>query len=80
MWVVNKKTGVKFEQTEDYYNKYFLKDANMEKLAEKPTAKKELSEPEKKTRKSLVADAKKQGVKGADRMSLEDLTAVAEGE
>lgn len=77
MWAVNNKTGVKFEMTENYYNRFFVNNPNIEKLAEKIVAepKKEIEAPQK-TIKKLKMEAKAIGVKGSDRMSREELQTI----
>lgn len=75
MWAVNNKTGVKYDMTEDYYNKYFFDNPDMEKLAGKPEI---IEKP--KTLKQLKISAKKVGITGSDRMNKDELEALLEEE
>jgi hypothetical protein len=69
MWCINKKTGVKYEFTDAMYKKYHESNEDLQPIED---------EPVKKTRKMLVSEAKEKGVKGADRMSIEELEKAVE--
>jgi len=67
MWAINKKTNVKYNFTDEYYEKYFINDPDIEKLAGK------IEEPKKLTLKQLKLEAKKAGITGSDRMNKEEI-------
>jgi len=80
MWAVNKKTGVRHEMTEDYYDKYYHKNPDMEKLAGEPIPEKPVKKSVKKTLKTLKIEAKEMGITGSDRMNKEEIEALLEEE
>jgi len=67
MWVKNKKTGVLFEYDNSYYESHYSLVPDLEPC-DAPNV-----DSGSKTRKELIAEAKKAGVRGADRMKVEDL-------
>ena len=74
MWCINRETGVKFDMTEEYYDKYFLNNPAMEKYAGKVerVTPKEIESP-RLTLKELKKNAKEIGITGSDRMNKEEL-------
>ncbi len=75
MWFVNLQTGVNHECDERTFNRFYKNDADYQVIPDIDTTIEdaEIIEDKPKTKKQLIAEAKELGVKGADRMSIEDL-------